>query len=359
MAEILASLGGLDADWLHDALEEAGHSPPAIAALTTSPMDGFVGALGEVGVVEVDWAEPTHLPAEFIVKCPLDSDVARMYASVMLSYQREAGFYRTMTDRVGLHLARCYVNLFDPETHHATLVLERVDGEKGDLLTGTTFDRLHRLVGDLAHMHGRFWMDDQLTELDWLVDWAEPALRAGIPITLENWERWPVLGLDWYPADLHDHLEANFIADIEANLETFAGRPWTFVHMDYELDNVVFRDGEPVILDWQTAMRSFPGLDLSWTLACSHTDQTLAREPELLDHYRAELAAAGGPEWSADELLDDLAWGAYYWASVGKTPVVDTMEAGPADRGFQRFCRMLQGSIAGAVRWGVTERVPG
>lgn len=359
MAEILASLRALDAGWLRDALGEGGHAPPAVDGIDISPMTGFVGALGEVGIVRVDWAEPTDLPSEFVAKCPLDDDIARMYASVMLSYQRESGFYRTMTERVGLGIADCYVNLFDPRTHHATLLIERIQGEKGDLLTGTSFERLRHLVGDLARMHGRFWMDEEVAQLDWMVDWTEPAFRAGIPITVDGWERWPSVGLDWYPPELRAHLEEHFIADIETNLQKFAARPWTFIHQDYELDNVVFRNDGPVVLDWQTAMCSFPGLDLAWTLGCSIDDETVAREPELFDHYLAELATAGGPEWSTEELLDDLAWGAFYWASVGPVTVLNTIGAGPEDRGFQRFCRMTRGSIAGAVRWGVTERVPG
>ena len=180
LTEILSTLDALSAEWLTDALTTAGHAPPGITRVETTPMDGFVGALGEVAIVTVDYAAPTDLPRQFVAKCPLDDDTARSYAGVMLSYQREAGFYRTMTDRVGMDLARCYVNLFDPRTHHATLLIERVDGEKGDLLEGTSFERLHGLVGDLARMHGRFWMDDSLTELDWLVDWMGPTLRSGI-----------------------------------------------------------------------------------------------------------------------------------------------------------------------------------
>ena len=39
----------------------------------------------------------------------------------------------------------------DPETHAATLVIERIHpADKGDILDGTTFERMRTLVGNLA-----------------------------------------------------------------------------------------------------------------------------------------------------------------------------------------------------------------
>ena len=358
MPKILKSLQAITPEWLTSTLTDAGHSPPPVTSVEVAPMDGFVGALGEVAIFTVTYDSETDLPTEFVGKCPLDDDLARLYASVMLSYQREAGFYRTLASDIDMELATCYANLFDPNTHEATLLIERISGEKGDILKGTSFDRLHRLVGDLARMHGRYWMDESLLEHDWLIGWDEPTLLAGIPIVADSWNKFPSLHPDWYPADLRSYLDATFVADTASWLTRFAAQPWTFIHQDYELDNMVFRDDQPVILDWQTAMRSFPGIDLGWTLICSHSDETLAREDELLDHYRAEFAAAGGPSWSAETLLDNLALGAFYWASVNHVPVTNTAEAPDDDRAKQRFHKMLRGAISAAVRWDVMDRVP-
>ena len=93
MTETLKTLSAMTPSWLEEALTTAGHAPPPIAAIDVRPMDDFVGAMGEVGIVSVEYAASTSLPAEFVAKCPLDDDIARLYASVMLSYQREAGFY--------------------------------------------------------------------------------------------------------------------------------------------------------------------------------------------------------------------------------------------------------------------------
>ena len=126
MTEILNSLSAMTPSWLEEALTEAGHAPPLVTAVEVRPMDDFSGAMGEVGIARVTYGAETDLPSEFVAKCPLDDDIARLYNSVRLSYQREAGFYADMAETVtavsGMSIPKCYVNLFDPETHAATLV---------------------------------------------------------------------------------------------------------------------------------------------------------------------------------------------------------------------------------------------
>ena len=361
MTEILNSVSAMAPQWLEGALTEAGHSPPPISSVEVRPMDGFVGAMGEVVIVSVSYAGDTDLPAEFVAKCPKDDEFARQNAQVMVSYQRENGFYDHLATQVaartGMTIPRCFVNLFDPETHAATLVIERIHpATKGDILDGTTFERMHTLVGDVARMHGNYWMDGSLNEQDWLIDWSAPTFLAGIPRALASWsnirEQYP----QYHSGDLVAMVET-FLSDVPSWLGRFAQRPWTLIHQDYELDNILFRGDGPVIVDWQSAMRSFPGMDLGWLLMASHNDETLAREPELLDHYRRELAAAGGPHWSEDDLLEDLAWACFFWVSVSHIPFMDTVQYGEEARAHRRFKAMFQGTIDAAERWGAPERM--
>ena len=324
-------------------------------------MDGFLGAMGEVGIVSVTYGADTDLPDEFVAKCPKDDEFARLNAQVMVSYAREHGFYGHLAEQVSartnMSIPECYVNLFDPETHAATLVIERIHpADKGDILEGTTIERMETLVGDLARMHGAYWMDGSLVEQDWLIDWNAPNLLAGIPRARERWgnlrEQFP----QYHSDDLAAMVDV-FLADVPTWLGRFAQRPWTLIHQDYELDNVLFRADGPVIVDWQSPMRSFPGMDLGWLLMASHNDESLAREPELLDHYRRELAAAGGPQWSADDLAEDLAWAAFFWVSVSHIAFMETVQFGEEFRFHRRFKAMLVGTIAAAERWNAAERM--
>lgn len=363
--EILKTLSDMTPAWLTEALTEAGHEPPPVTAVQVRPMDGFTGAIGEVGIVTVEYGADTDLPAEMVAKCPLDDDMARLYSSVMLFYKREAGFYADMAgpvaDRAGLSVPACYVNLFDPETHDATLLIERIaPAEPGDILAGTSFERMRVLVEGMAAMHGRFWMDPALEGLEWLIAWNEPNLKLGIPIHIECWDNIRQRAPDKYPPEVAALVNDYWMADIEGWLDRLTQRPWTFTHIDYELDNVLFREGRPVIVDWQTSMRSFPGADLSWLLATSHSPETLAREPELLEVYRRGLAASGGPDWTEADLAEELAWGAFYWSSVGVIPYMMSIGDAPEeDRAHLRFRAMLEGSIAAAVRWDAVGHIAG
>ena len=361
MTEILNTLSAITPSWLEEALTEAGHAPPPVAAVEVRPMDDFSGAMGEVGIVSVTYGGGTDLPAEFVAKCPLDDDLARLYASVTLSYQREAGFYEDMAGPVaaasGMSIPRCFVNLFDPETHAATLLLERVHPAcKGDNLAGTTFERMHTLVGDLARMHGAYWMDETLTKYDWLLDWHAPTFLLALPFVIEAWSEFREQFPQYHPDDIAALVDV-FMADIEGWLECFSQRPWTFLHQDYELDNILFRPDGPVIVDWQTSMRSFPGDDLGWLFLSGHNDETLAREPELMEHYRRELAAAGGPDWSEEDLAEELAWASFYRVGTAHVAFIHAVSAGVQGRPIQRFEAMLLGAIAAAQRWNAVERM--
>ncbi len=361
MTDIPTSLAGVTADWLTARLADAGHDLPAISALDLQPMDGFVGAMGEVGVIHIDWASAgDDLPSSFVVKCPLDDDIARLYNDVMQYYVRESGFYRDLVDKVDMTIPKCWINLYDDASGAAFLMLEHITGtEQGDILDGCSVVRMRALVTDLARMHGKFWMDPALVEVPWLIDWNAPSFPMGIPFIQDGWARFMEAEPDRVPADVADVIKRAWIDDTVTWLDRLAKRPWTLTHIDYELDNVLFSGDDPVILDWQSVMRSFPGMDLGWCLAASHNEQTLAAEPELLDLYRAELAAAGGPEWTAEQLEEDMAIGMLHFTGGQPIPYLqDTTAFGDnGARMHARFDRFLQGCIDACVRWNVVHHV--
>lgn len=359
MTEIPKSLGAITAPWLTAALREAGHSSPDIASVSYQPMPGIVGAMGEIGTLSVVYDEPTTLPTTFVGKCPLDDDFARMYNQIMQMYSREVGFYRDLNHTVPMNLAQCYVNLSDPDTGHTMLIIEHISPSRdGDILQGSSFETMLRLVRDMAVMHGRHWMNDDLNQLPWMLNWDVQSFRLGIPIVQDTWARYNEAHPGRFPAALKDVLERTWINDTETWLLKFNERPWTFTHGDYELDNMLFvptADGgeDVVVIDWQTVQRSFPGTDLAWLLSTSSTDECVAREHELLDAYRDTLAESGGPTWTHERLVEDLAWGVSFWAG---TSVVTAMQdlapfGDKADRMRRRFEKFMLGSIAGAGRW--------
>jgi len=359
MSQLPLSLSELTPEFVSARLAAGGHDVE-VSGVEVSPISGFAGIMGEVVVVDLTYAGSSGLPSTMIGKCPLDDDLARMYNQVMNSYKRENGFYRDVADQVPMRVPRAYVNDYDEEAGRGVLLLEKIEGEPGDILSPPDIESFATLAGQLGTMHGQFWQSPVYGDLDWAIDWTLPSLRLGIPIIQEGWTavrpQWP----DMAPVEILDFFERTWIYDTETWLDRIAERPWTMIHGDYEFDNIFFGVEGPVVLDWQTLMKSFPGGDLAWFLGLGASAESVAEEGALLDVYRAALAAAGGPDWSRDEVLDDAAASLQFHCTSAVASLHGVIAAGaPAeDRTRQRFEKMVTGMMGCAERWQVVDRIP-
>ena len=359
MAEIPASLSAIEPSWLTDAIRADGHDIPDVTSLDLQPMPGTVGVLGEVGIFTVDYAEETDAPRKLLAKCALDDDIARLYNSIMLFYHREIGFYRDLATEVPLRVPGRWATASDEQRH--LLVIDFVDsGEAGDVLEGADLETMRRLLTDIAGLHGKYWMDERIRELPWMFRWDNPQILTGAPIVQAFWnqalEKYP----DMVPPDVAQVCWDYHVQDSKWILDHMNARPWTFIHGDYHVDNMIFTDdGGVTVVDWQGCQVSFPAMDVAYLLSTSASEQTLAHEDELLDHYRDELRKAGGPAWSRDELMDDLAWAMVYLVPGELIPFQqDFSGAGEAGQRLeQRFSKCAHETIRAAVRWEMADRL--
>jgi hypothetical protein len=359
MTDIPLSIDAIDVEWIGRALREAGHDHPGVEDISCTPIPGIVGALGEVGVVEVTYARPCELPKSFVAKCLLDSDLARLYNQIMMPFVRESGFYRDLAGHVQMRIPECYVNVSEGTDRFMMLIEHVSPAVDGDILEGTSVENMRKLATDLGTMHGQFWMDSRLTALPWMLDWSAPSYPMGIPLVQDAWVKFNDAYPDAIPGDLQNVCSRTFVNDTLTWLARFNERPWTFIHGDYELDNMMFTDDEIVVLDWQMAGKSFAGQDIAFFLTASGTDESIAAERELLDAYRAALAAAGGPAWTHDDLIEDMSWSMLFWI-VGHTVSTMADQSGygdKAERMERRFHKFMSGAIAGAQRWDVAGRM--
>ena len=143
MSELPLSLADLTPEFVADRLFAGGHDVD-VATIAVHPLEGFAGIMGEVAVIDLTFGGDTDVPSTLIAKCPLDDDTARMYNQVMNSYKRENGFYRDLADRVPMRVPECYVNEYDEESGRGILLIEKIEGELGDILAGAD-------VGDVRH----------------------------------------------------------------------------------------------------------------------------------------------------------------------------------------------------------------
>ena len=234
MTDIPISLSGVTAEWLQQQFHNAGHEDSEIISLDHAPMEGFTGAMGEVGIFTIEWktGADSDLPNSFVAKCPLDDDIARLYNDVMQYYVRESGFYADLVHQIDMRIPKCWINRFDHETGRAFLLLEYLGhAEKGDILKGCEVSVMEKLVTDLAAMHGKFWMDEKLREIPWLIDWTAESLKLGIDITRHSWKTLASQEPDRYPSDLFNVLESTWVFNTIEWLGHYSKREWTLTHM--------------------------------------------------------------------------------------------------------------------------------
>lgn len=284
-----------------------------------------------------------------------------MMNAAMQAYRRESLFYASelreyVYDKIGL--PGCIVNLYEPDTDRALLVLGHIDGRRGDVFEGATVAELSELLIELAKLHGSNWMSPALIEIPWMFTWRADVWAMGTEMLREAWPKLLADRPGMIPPGLAAAIERTLIADVPAAFEKMYARPRTLAHGDFGLDNIVWsQDRGPVVLDWQTVMRSFPGLDVAYLLATSATPDTIEAEAELLDVYRAALAEHGGPDWSRDELLTDACFGLLFYVAGLTIPVVHA-ELSPGDaRTRARHELTLARCVAAAERWACADRL--
>ena len=190
---------------------------------------------------------------------------------------RELHVLRAIGDRLRGLAPRLIAGETDERSHRCIIVLEAVEGTPGDSLRGEEKDRIDSILDRMA-IAWRIRAGDPDLEPLKLPDWGRgtttcrPHHRRAtrfIRRSRRMRERFPQL------AAQHDHL-AETIGD---RFETIASvpddLPSRLIHGDLHLDNVVFSEPGPRVLDWQTASIGDPVDDVVRLTLESGPDHTI------------------------------------------------------------------------------------
>lgn len=317
----------LTPEWLTTTLREGGHLAAAGAVTSTKREvlgegEGFMGDIARLRLAY----EGGEGPASVVAKMPRLEN--RAFGELVGVYERESCFYEELAGDVPVALPGVYYSDFDrhavsdrqkgsmrlanrlpqPLLPRVTrlalwsagrrkrrylLLLEDLgDAQSGDQLAGTDPSVCATVLTLIAKMHASFWESPQLDGRYWLVPFAGDS-RIRQSLFLEGRDSFR----ERHP-DLFDEEFERLVAWVsEHGVETIdrmqAEAPETLIHGDLRLDNLVFRDGEPVFFDWQAIRRGPAAFDVAWFLSGSSDSMTAADEAELLRSYHAELEAHG------------------------------------------------------------------
>lgn len=338
--------GELSPQWLTDQLHRHADLPAAsfVSGFELAPVGGGQGLSGELIRVLLRYeGEPGGAPTSVIAKFPTTNSQNRGLIENLNLYEREIRFYRDMAAELPIRVPRHFGSAFDPDPvpdavkARSTRVIDRLPakahavltrdvskflrptsrryalliedlgaGEVHDMVSPPPIDRMMLILDHLATVHAHYWGDASLADR---VDsgrvvsqmpmlqgnvCADRAIAAAV-------ERWPELLGPEETAMIHAASES--FADDVARLN----RPMTLIHGDPRSDNMLFLDGdELVVLDWALPALGDPGHDLGYLLSSSvvpEDGRPMARK--LTEHYHAALRTEG-VEYPLDEL----------WASV-------------------------------------------
>lgn len=246
------------------------------------------------------------VPATVFVKMSAGTAATRMLGELAKLGENEVRFYRELSSELS-GVPQAYGSSWDPVTGRFVIVLEDLPQDSVeffDTLHPLDTDQAGQLVETLAHIHGTFW--NRLPAgrgqgaLGWLSATSE---ERSLPITrpLMRMSARRLAERTTIPIEDGRFVIENYPAAVRLIDEGHH----TVLHGDSHPGNVFFRNGRAGLLDWQVVKRGHPTRDIAYSLISGMTtDDRRANQRDLLDVYRAALAAGGGPQLDRGDLWD-------------------------------------------------------
>jgi hypothetical protein len=291
--------------------------------------------------LHLSYRPETAGPATVITKLPAADDTSRATALNLRSYEIEVRFYQQLAPELPIRTPRILYSDIDTATASFVLLMEDLaPARPGDQLAGCSLEEATIAIDELVKLHAPRWGDPKLADYDWLHRDPETSrmfLLAMLPVF---WNGFRERYADRLGDDVHEAGSALF-AHLERYLAT-NDEPWTVVHGDYRLDNLLFGgpDGSvPIaVVDWQTCAHG-PGLnDVAYFIGAGlMLDDRRAHERDLVRRYHEGLLAAGVRRYAFDRCWSDHRRGT--WSGLIMA-VAASMLVERTDRGDEMFMAM-------------------
>ena len=293
-------------EWMNYALSKAGFCRKgAITKIKVEPLGPHVkGLLSAICRVNIECNSLVQdLPKSVVIKFPPESDVNKNFGNKMRVFEREQKFYRELADRCPARIPTCYFTLMDEANNDFILMIEDgKDWTPADQVDGLTVNQTKSAVLEIAKLHAYWWQSDELEKLTWMPEENRDHIRA----FNDNW--------DEFKEEHNDVLNEQYlyIGDIIAQsgnkIEDLSKiGPRTIIHYDFRADNMLFNEKDEIlIVDWQTALKSFGAFDVGRAVCGSHHGVLeKSHHLELLDLWYQQLLKLGVTNYTFDEAWRD------------------------------------------------------
>jgi hypothetical protein len=291
----------ITAEWMSEALS-ASTGKCTVASLRVERIGEDQGWTGQVSRIDIEYSDaPPEAPDSVVAKfSPRDTDG--------VFGVREVNFYQEIAEGRGFAVPRCYHSASDQRTGDNITLLEDLSRlHTVAFVDGCTPAQAEAAVLALAKIHARWWNDPTLESKDWLFSIADSAFaewwaqyRSAVGRLLPHFE------LSLQLLEFGDR----FASDLPAMLERIEGAPFTCIHRDIHLDNLLFGSGSDdpkvVLVDWQTVGMGRGISDIAYLLISSLSPaDRRTNEHRLVGMYHDYLLSSGVEDYSLDQCWSD------------------------------------------------------
>ena len=296
-------------------LHTAGVLPDAsvVTACRATRIGEGVGVMGDINRVQLDYAGPHGAaPATVVVKLPALAEANRQQGIALGMYEAEVRFYAELGARTRSGLPTVYEASIVSGSSEFVIVMEDLGHMSTvDQIVGMTLDQAGAAVRVLADIHAAWWGTVDSAALEWIPSMVHERIHVIDSMRPQMWPRFLGAFSDALPAGGLELGEA-FSRSFLKLQQGFVTRPWTLVHQDYRVDNLLFGDptnDEVVVLDWQTLARGPGGYDLAYLLGGSlPIEERRANERNLVAQYHRRLTGQG-VDYTLGDVWDDYRYG--------------------------------------------------
>ena len=341
--DIRSAPGDVDAAWLTQVLQRAGHDVE-VAGFERANVG--TGQVGQNVRYSLRYARGTG-PASVVGKFASEDPESRQTGIALLNYLREVRFYQELDPTLDIRTPRVLFTDIDPATHAFVLLMEDLaPAEQGDQLAGCDAEAAGLALAELARLHGPRWDDATLFDVEWLGG-ADPDADSAVK---GLWDTLRPAFLERY-RDRLEPVVVECVAGLDGRFERYAGRregPKTVTHGDYRLDNMLFGGPYPLaVVDWQSPAIGNGPADAAYFMGTGmDPEPRRACERALVERYFGILSEYGVGAYGIEDCWQDYRRASFAGLVMA---VIASMIVGQTERGDHMFMAMAHRSAAMAM----------
>lgn len=302
----------LTPSWLTAALADVLDGASVVDVATTAC---GTGQMADTLRLALTFDRPTPAPETVIAKMHAADPTSRATALALHSYEVEVRFFQELASAVPMRTPLAYLADIDLQTAAFVLLLEDMaPAVQGDQLAGCSLAEAEVAVDELVKLHAARWGDPALSDYEWLHRDPETSKVFLLGILPALWGGFVERYRDRLGATVLEAGDA-LVAALEKLLLADT-RPWTILHGDYRLDNLLFGGrtrGVPIaVVDWQLAAHGPAMNDVAYFVGAGFFEaERREAERDLVRRYHAGLVAAGVADYSWEVCWHDYRRGTW------------------------------------------------